>query len=54
MDKLTVAEIYKKIKQDFTDDYNGFFMDDYVGQNKAERKATLYAVKNTIQKWRAQ
>ena len=47
-------EIYKKLNQDFTNDYRGHFTDDFAGQNKLERKATLYAVKNTARAWRDQ
>lgn len=51
---MTPKGVYHLLRIYFIHDYEGHFTDDYDGQNKLERKATIYAVKNTAEKWRSQ
>ncbi len=52
--KLTCAQMYTKLRNQYKEDYRGHFRDMYEGHNHAERTATFYAIRNTIAEWRRQ
>lgn len=45
-------KVFKYLYNLYKKDYRGHFTDEYKGQNKLGRTATLYAVRNTIYVWR--
>ena len=45
--------IYNQLRAMFMQEYIGHFKDDYEGQNKLSRKASIYAVANTKRVWEA-
>ena len=51
---MTMLGIHFKLKRQFLKDYKGHFTDDYKGQNKALRKAEIYANENVVDAWRNQ
>ncbi len=48
----TQLEVFKHLRKLFLEDYRGFYIDEYKGQNKLGRNATLYAVRYTAKVWR--
>lgn len=51
---MTQEKVYKKLREQYLEDYNGHFRDMYVGHNHAKRMATRYAIRNTLYTWRKQ
>ena len=49
-----IAKIYKSLRCQYMADYKGYFKDEFKGQNLLIRKATLYAIKNSVRVWRVQ
>ena len=49
-----IAEIYYALRCQYMADYKGYFMDEFTGQNLLIRKATIYAIKNSVRVWRIQ
>lgn len=47
-------QIYKQLRKQYIKDYEGHFKDEYEGQNKLNRNATAYALRNTLVVWKQQ
>ena len=52
--RMTRLGIYGKLRRQYLNDYKGHFIDEYDGQNKLQRMANIYAVKNTQEAWKKQ
>ena len=44
-------DIYNYLYNLYLKDYRSFWKDEYAGQNKLQRMATAYAVRNTVHVW---
>ena len=49
-----LEDYYKYLYRQFKIDYRGHFVDEYEGQNKLDRRANLFAIKNTRIVWESQ